>query len=206
MKVLIIIPTSGDRPAMLAEAVASVEAQTVPTLCVVRQRYVDGVEIGFAERLNSAITESDCDAFAILADDDKLCPEFVEKTAAEMESRDVDIVYTNCKVFGDYECLGGATGQWTKENIDRNTVPLCTSLCRKSAWEKAGRFVTVPYYDWDFWWRCFYSGATAYWLKEPLFWWRDHAKGATRSEDHVESRRFILNRHKKLREQMDITA
>jgi glycosyltransferase involved in cell wall biosynthesis len=201
MKALVVVPTFKN-PQYLDEALESVAGQTRPAdeLVIV---HTNGDLVNY---LNVSIERSDCDAFVILADDDKLDPMFLEKTVREMEKRDVDIVYTDCHIFGDRNQLGGALGKWTQENIDRDTVPLCTSLCRKSAWDKAGRYVSVPYYDWDFWWRCFYSGATAHWLKEPLFWWRDHGKSGTRTENHVESRRFILNRHNKLREQMGITA
>jgi GT2 family glycosyltransferase len=197
VKVLVIIP-SYSHPEHLAEAMESVAGQTRQA----DEFVVANTNGDLANSLNDAIRKSDCDAFVILADDDKLDPMFIEKTAAEMEKRDVDIVYTDCHIFGDRQEIGGALGAWTRDNIDRNTVPLCTSLCRKSAWEKAGGYVKVPYYDWDFWWRCFYSGATAHWLRQPLFWWRDHGKGASRTESHVESRRFIINRHNKLREQM----
>jgi hypothetical protein len=194
LKVLVVIPTSGDRPEMLEEAIASVEAQTAPTSYVVKQRYIDGIEISFSDRLNSAIQDSDCDAFLILGDDDRLSPDYVEKTTAEMESRKVDIVYTNCWIFGDRSCLGGALGEWTKQNLERNTVPLCTTLCRKSAWEKAGGYEDAAFYDWLFWWKCFHSGATAYWLRLPLFHWRDHSASGTRTEDLKQSREQLLQR------------
>lgn len=198
MKVLVIVPAYS-HPQYLDEALESIAGQT---------RRADELVVAhtngdLVKALNISIERSDCDAFVILADDDKLDPMFLEKTVREMEKRDVDIVYTDCHIFGDRNERGGALGKWTQENIDRNTVPLCTSLCRKSAWDKAGRYVAVPYYDWDFWWRCFYTGATAHWLKEPLFWWRDHKNGATKTENHVESRRFVINRHNKLREQME---
>jgi hypothetical protein len=201
LKVLVVIPTSGDRPEMLEEAIASVEAQTVPTSYVVKQRYIDGIEISFSDRLNSAIHDSDCDAFVILGDDDKLCPDYVEQTTDQMERRKVDIVYTDCWIFGDRDCLGCALGEWKKRNLERNTVPLCTALCRKSAWEKAGGYEDAAFYDWLFWWKCYRSGATAHWLKEPLFQWRDHGASGTRTEDLDRSRELLLQRIAELKRQ-----
>jgi cellulose synthase/poly-beta-1,6-N-acetylglucosamine synthase-like glycosyltransferase len=195
VRVLVIIPTQGKRPEMLSEAVESIKAQTVP----VEYAIVCGHN-SIADRLNGALEKSNCDAFVVLSDDDRLAPDFIEKTVAKMEERGVDIVYTDCVIFGRRNCKAHALGEWTKQNIDRNTVPLCTSLCRKSAWQKAGRFEWVPFYDWDFWWRCFYSGATAFWLKEHLWFYRDHEDQGSAVEDMAHSRATILERHKLLRE------
>jgi cellulose synthase/poly-beta-1,6-N-acetylglucosamine synthase-like glycosyltransferase len=195
MKVLVVIPTQGKRPEMLAEAVESVKAQTVP----VEYAIVCG-HTPVADRLNSAIDKSNCDAFVVLSDDDKLAPDFIEKTLAKLDG--VDIVYTDCVIFGRRNCKAHALGEWTKKNIDQNTVPLITSLCRKSAWEKAGKYADVPFFDWDFWWRCFYSGATAFWLKEHLWFYRDHEGQGGNSEDLAENRRIILERHAELKRQM----
>jgi hypothetical protein len=203
MRVLVVIPTCGDRPEMLAEALESVWGQTRPPDVVsIRERYVDGVDIAIADRVNAAIEESGCDAFLILSDDDKLDPMFIEKTVQTMEETGVDIVYTDCHIFGLNNCTGAALGNWTKENIDRNTVPLITSLCRTSAWLRAGKYFQTWFFDWDFWWRCFYTGATAYWLRQPLFWWRDHASGATRTENLTKSRQMALARFDQLRSVM----
>jgi glycosyltransferase involved in cell wall biosynthesis len=191
VRVLVIIPTQGKRPEMLAEAVESIKAQTVP----VEYAIVCGHN-SVADRLNGALEKSTCDAFVVLSDDDRLAPDFIEKTVEKLDG--VDIVYTDCMIFGRRECKAHALGEWTKQNIDRNTVPLITSLCRKSAWEKAGKFQQTWFFDWDFWWRCFYTGATAFWLKEHLWFYRDHEEQGSNSEDLAQSRAFILERHRTL--------
>lgn len=177
MRVLIVIPTQGKRTEMLAEAIESVENQTSGA-CQLIVTCGDG---SLAERLNVAIESSDCEAFAVLCDDDKLDSEFIGRTTAAMTRELVDIVYTDCHIFGDRNCPGGALGKWSAENLERNTVPLVTSLCTKRAWKNAGGFRDVKFFDWDFWKRCYHSGATAYWLKEPLFWYRDHKGQASKS-------------------------
>ena len=196
VKVLIVIPTRGDRPEMLAEAEESVYGQTVGASELIVASGTDSV----ADRINTAIASSDCDAFALLCDDDKLDPMFIEKCSRRMEETGADIVYTNCHIFGRRNCEGGALGEWTEENINRNTVPLVTSLCKKSMWARVGGYVLTPYFDWDFWWRCFYAGASASWLKEPLWWYREHAGQCSATENATESLRIAFNRFSELRE------
>jgi glycosyltransferase involved in cell wall biosynthesis len=204
MKILVIVPTMPSRAELLKEAIESLEGQTRKADEIVVRSNIDdrGAPIGLAERYNEVLEQSDCDAFLVLCDDDKLDPCYIQKTVDVMEREKVDIVYTDCHIFGDRNMIGHALGEWNRDNIERNTVPLVTSLCKRSAWKKAGGFSSVPFIDWDFWWKCFYTGATAYWLKEPLFWWRDHAGQGSRTENWEKSRQFILNRHDELRSVM----
>lgn len=201
MKVLVVIPTH-DRLEFVGEAIASVKAQTRQAdEMVVIGNVGPGVisDAPLADRLNQVVEGSDCEAFVMLSDDDTLQPEFLARTVAEMEQRRVDIVYTNCLMFGNRDGVGCALGEWTRENIDRNTVPLVTSLCSKAAWRAAGGYVHVPLFDWDFWWRCFYSGASAFYLRESLWNYRVHRGQDSRSMDLQVARTFILARHEELR-------
>jgi hypothetical protein len=203
-RVLVIIPTH-DRKEFYHEAIGSVARQTRQAdELVVIGNVGPGIrtEASLAERLNATIENSDCDAFLILADDDRLDEHYIEETVSVMERESVDVVYTDCEIFGDRSGRGNALGEWNEFNINLNTVPLCTSLCRKSAWKAAGGYVDAVFYDWDFWWRCFYSGATAFWLKEPLFWWRDHAESATRTEDLKAARKQTIERQHALKAAM----
>lgn len=195
LRVLVVIPSLGERPDMMAEALESVYRQTqLPTEVITAIG-----KTSLAGRLNAAIASSDCDAFVLLCDDDKLAPNFIEKCAERMKETGADIVYTDCHIFGRRNCRGAALGEWNEKNINRDTVPLITSLCRKSAWGKAGGYVDTAFYDWDFWWRCFYSGATASWLKEPLWWYREHNGQASATENMEQSRKSALERFAQLR-------
>lgn len=207
MKVLVIIPTH-DRLQYLEEAKASVFAQTRRADELVITGNV-GIEFptdaDLATRLNSALEASECDAFLNLCDDDLLEPEYIEKTAGEMERRGVDIVYTNCTVFGRDNHEGSALGTWTQENIDRNTVPLVTSLCTKAAWRRAGGFESLPLFDWHFWWKCFYTGASAFWLKEQLFRYRLHDQQDSNSIDLEAARAEIRGIHEQMKARHEFT-
>jgi glycosyltransferase involved in cell wall biosynthesis len=130
MRVLVVIPTH-DRTEFYREAIDSVFMQTRQAdELVVTGNVGPGVltNASLADRINDAISRSDCDAFVILCDDDQLKPDYIERTAKLMEESGVDIVYTDCTVFGDRDCEASALGEWNQTNIDRNTVPLVTSL------------------------------------------------------------------------------
>ncbi len=214
MKVLVIIPTH-EREEFLMSALHSVAAQTraADELIVIGDvrpsasllgsyaRYFStAADCTVSSKLNEAVIKSDCDAFVVLSDDDYLEPGFLERTVGTMEREAVDIVYTDCFLFGDEVGPAFAGGEWTRHNIDHGTVPLITSLCRRAAWRMAGGFQETPLFDWDFWWRCCYIGATAYWLREHLWNYRVHGGQALHREDLEKNRALVTARHDRMRE------
>lgn len=204
MNVLVIIPTH-DRTEFYREAIDSVFVQTRQAdELVITGNVGPGVitNASLADRINQAIEQSHCDAFVILCDDDQLKPDYIERTARAMELTGVDVVYTDCQLFGYHVGVGQALGEWTRQNIDRNTVPLVTSLCSRRAWVRAGGFEDVPFFDWDFWWRCFYTGATAKWIREPLWSYRTYPENSAK-RDYLElSRKEALARQDALRKKL----
>ncbi len=174
-RILAVVPTH-DRHDFLNEVQATLATQTRQADEIIFTGNVGpGVHSDdpLVVRLNKAIEGSCCNAYFILCDDDLLDPQFIAKTADLMESTGVDIVYTNALLFGN---RGGVweTRAWTQDNIDDNTIPPVTGLCTKDIWRRAGGYQDTPFFDWDFWWRCFYSGAKALKVNEPLFHYRFH--------------------------------
>ncbi len=211
MTVLVVVATH-DRTDFIDEALGSLHRQRRPADVVVVtgnvgpaaqsvRSAVDICEDSFATRVNRAIAMTDCDSFVLLCDDDALEPDFLLKTIAVMEQTGADIVYTDLRRFGGAHHVMGAL-PWTAEQIELTTVPFITSLCRKRAWQRAGGYEDVPFADWDFWWRCFHTGATARHLPEPLLLYREHPGQAQYREDLAESRRVILERHNRIRAQV----
>jgi hypothetical protein len=190
MRILVVIPTRGDRAQWLAEALASVEAQTrqADEVCVAGS--VEERDISFSLRVNRAIELSTCDAFILLSDDDLLTRTYIERTASVMEQAKVDIVWTDVQEFGG-RAWGDATG------YSRRVSAPVTALCRKSTWKDAGGLQDVPYFDWDFWWSCRDRGATDVGIHEPLFLYRVHPEQVARhaNEDHFKSVEFVRSRH-----------
>ncbi len=161
MKVLIVVPTH-DRTDFLEEALQSISNQTrkadkvvvignvVPTYPVDSNVSLIFSQETLATRLNSAIDNTECDAFILLCDDDMLRPEYIERTTRVMESTGADIVYT-----------------------EFNNEPV-TSLVRKSIWKKAGGYCDIGFFDWDFYWSCREAGGVSTPLREHLFIYRQH--------------------------------
>jgi glycosyltransferase involved in cell wall biosynthesis len=203
MKVLVIIFT-WDREEYWREALDSVLKQTRPADEIVitgnvghESPYFREATDRTIERINAIIEKSDCDAFVMLCDDDRLQPIYLERTLKLMEEQRTDIVYTGFKSFGQSD-VQAIPGEWTKDNIDGNTVPYITTLCSKEAWKRAGGF-EHPFFpqfypDWFFWWKCFYTGATATRVPEPLFDYRVHATQATTWQNTDESRQNTLQK------------
>lgn len=200
VSVLIVIPTH-QQTRFLGAAIASVSNQTIPVELKVTGDVGPGKRstASLATRLNAAIAESHADAFAILCSDDILCSGFAERTSRVMARERVDIVYSDCYLLGDSGGHGYALGEWTEANLDRNTVPLITSLCSRAAWERAGGFQDVPFFDWDFWWRCYHSGATAHYLHEFLWYYRRHEGQTSAGENLAANREALLERFAALR-------
>jgi len=208
VKVLCVVPVH-DRTEFINEALLSLVRQTrtidevvvtgnllpseidVDLLACVARRSVHEINGHLLhDRLNSVIGRSDCEAYFVLADDDRVKPNFVERTATAIES--ADIAFTNYAHFGDDDTVIEA-GPWS--SIDSaNTLPV-TALVRKSVWEKVRGYQPVVYFDWDFWWRCWVAGASAYHIAEPLFEYRRHA-GQTGSTMPLDKAELLVQRYR----------
>ncbi len=158
IRVLVVIPTAGNRDRTLGEALRSVDGQTRPA----DEVRVAGGESPFLARLNGAIAASDCEAFIVLCDDDLLDPSYIEKTARSMEETGADIVYTDRRNFTDDG----------REETIAQTYPPVTSLCRKSMWQKVGGYSEFVNFDLVFWLKAKACGAQAVRVEEPLFYYQ----------------------------------
>lgn len=179
----IITPTLGNRPDMLAEAIASVSAQTIkPIEHIIEYDHGDGQ----AKTLNRAMRKVTGDLFIFLADDDKLDPYFIEKTLREMERSGVHIVGTWLENFG------GDTGTHGPSNFPFGTALAMTSLWKEIGFdEEVG--VTV---DADFWLCCKKRGYRWSFISEPLFKSRVHEGQYTHRADWEFSRKAMKAKHK----------
>lgn len=199
LRILVVIPTH-DRLDFIDKALQSIKEQTrQPDEIVVIGNVGPGIisHDSLCERLNFVIDRSDCNAFIVLCDDDLIDRLFVEKLEKAMLENKTDIVYTDAQVFGEENYIWKCV-DWNKENINQNTVPPLTALCKKSVYLFAGKYQDCPYFDWDFWWRCFYIGATAFHIKEPLFLLRRHGMQLSKVQDHNKVREQFLETRRKL--------
>lgn len=155
---------------MLAECVASVDAQTLPATehLIELDRDMTGMT---GKVMNRAVRRSDCDWIAQLADDDLFLPHHLERHAEFFDR--ADIIYAYCEVRGRD---GWSPNQPFHEGlVHPGSIP-STSLIRRSLWEKVGgwRQDLPQCEDGDFWWRAHHKGARFHCIEEITWVYRFH--------------------------------
>ncbi len=168
------LPTRGR---MLAEACASVAAQTVaPATHLVG---VDHRREGSAAMRNRLAGCADTPWLAFLDDDDLLLPEHLELLLETVDG--ADIAYSFCKVLGR---------DWSPNRPfdpvalqQTNYIP-ATVLIRTHAFREAGGFrpsgqVEHGWEDWDLWLRLLGQGRRFAWTEAVTWLYRFHAGNKT---------------------------
>ncbi len=184
----------------LAEAVASVVAQTYPhweilivndgspdTTSEVAQalilqhpaqriRLIEKANGGLADARNAGIRFARGELILPLDADDKIDPTFLAKTVALLEAHpEVAIAYTDWVYFGAYSAQRAALDYDFDHLCKKENLFTCTSLYRKKAWEAAGGYnpnMTRGVEDWDFWIGCGEKGFVGRRIPEALFFYR----------------------------------
>lgn len=166
MKISAIIPSLGKRPEMLAEAISSIHAQTVPIHEIIVVDYPDETYGNQARRINEGVQKSTGEAYFFMGDDDVLMPNFVERMTKEFESnRQWDIVTSRFEVFGEETGEHGPAG-----------FPLCSTVVKRSMYDKTkGYDPNVPIgIDADFYFQCFEQNAQWTTIPDVLYLSRVH--------------------------------
>lgn len=127
------------------------------------------------------MVESRGEYICLLDADDKIHPEFLEKTVSALDSNlDTDIAYTDYIYFGD------ASHKWNQhefsiEGLLWGCIISSCALIRRSSWVNAVGMGFKPNYnkaiggeDWDFWIAMIASGCTAMRVPGYLFFYRAH--------------------------------
>ncbi len=130
--------------------------------------------MGLAEARNTGIKNSHGTYVLPLDADDKLHPNFLEKTILLMEKdTKLGIVCGETEFFGAQE--GYIKIPYKFPEILYFNMLQCTCLFRKSDWEKVGGYNPNMKYgmeDWDLWLSFIELGLEAYRIPEPLFYYR----------------------------------
>ena len=115
--------------------------------------------------------------------DDKLRPDFIEKTTALLDdNEDIDVAYCYNVVTNDYNITDADidysdknlqifnTGEFSIPNLLGANLPHNHPLWRRSLHDRYGLFSTnfVSGSDWEFWLRCAMGGSKMSLIKEPL--------------------------------------
>jgi cellulose synthase/poly-beta-1,6-N-acetylglucosamine synthase-like glycosyltransferase len=162
----VVTPTSGRRPEMLAEAVASVRAQTLAPLehLVVDDGSesvsdTDGVTVlrvprgGPGPARNAAIARARGEAVALLDDDDLWHPHHLETVWTVMQQTGADVVYADCAVENRRDGYSFEVEDFVDDVIlERNFLCLPATLVRTSSVRAVGGFPDEPRgQDWSLW-------------------------------------------------------
>lgn len=158
----VVIPTIAERAPLLAEALASLEAQTLKVphyTCYDPERY------GPANVVNRLVEQVKTKWFFRLDDDDLLDPDHFEVLSHWLDD-DADIVFTWCRIEGGGELHPPEQFQVRLQDEfgwehlrEQNWIP-CSAAIRTSLFHDLGGFREVPEEDWDFWQRALDHGAT----------------------------------------------
>lgn len=154
MSVTVITATMPGREHLLAEAMASVAAQTYRPLDHLIA--VDYVQRGGARPKNLLAETVETDWIATLDDDDILYPQHLDLLIAASE--DADVVYSWCDVTGD--------DPWEQYNrsfdadlLRRLSIVSHNAMVRTELVAEVGGWDEARGYDWTFWHKCLDAGA-----------------------------------------------
>jgi hypothetical protein len=197
MTIGVLTPSVPGRDDLLAEAMASVQAQTVkPTIHVVG---IDYERVGIGHMLNQLARGIDVEWLARLDDDDVLKPNHLE-LLSEGSDR-ADVIYSWCEIaprarngkLPAEPAVLGPAGWIPNQGFDaaalreRNYIP-ATTLIRKSLWEGIGGWALPGWgvhdsprepefaEDWDFWLRALDAGARFLCIPEITWTYRYHGE------------------------------
>lgn len=161
MDLTVCIPTIPERAELLAEALASLEAQTVSGQRLIGEDTQHNGPVATMNSLGACVTT---DWLFRLDDDDLLDPDHFEVLSKWLDDG-ADIVYTWCRVEGGGEVhppdqfqvrLQNEFGWEHLHNV--NWIP-CSAAIRTELWHELGGYADVEYEDWDFWKRAVDHGA-----------------------------------------------
>ena len=174
--IAVLTPTLPSRQWLLNEAVASVEAQTVP----VGHLIGDDIDREGPSRVRNRLADStDAEWLLPLDDDDLLDAAFIQTLLPHLES--ADIVYPWCRVTDHAPNLE----PWSPNRLYRpepllnyNYIPV-TAMIRHETWDAVGGMPIVPHgEDWRFWRLMVAAGARVKCVPEVLWTYRRGIAGS----------------------------
>lgn len=157
-------------PDATAEVAEAAIARVGPRIRLVRQ-----ANLGVAAARNAGIRGATGRYIVPLDADDRLRPEFLDRTIGLLE-RDptVGVAYT------DYELFGARSGvvlvpEFDLDGLCRGNRILNTAAYRREAWDAVGGYnpnLTLAFDDWDFWLGCVEHGFVPHRVPGVLFEYR----------------------------------
>jgi glycosyltransferase involved in cell wall biosynthesis len=161
------------------------------------------VNEGLAVARNSAVRASNGEFILPLDADDKIHPQFLEKTVPLLRDRgDVGVVYTDSETFG-CERARHYAGEFVLAKALAMQTFGCTVLFRRRDFDQVGGYNSECFAleQWDLLLSLLELGLTAAYVPEPLFLYRQHANGSMTDESQrrrPETLRRLVRRHRRL--------
>ena len=182
--ITVVVPTIAGRETLLDRALASVEAQSMPSQVIVE---LDSDRLGAAAARNRALAKVDTDWVVFLDDDDVLKPNHLRACARHARLTGADVVYPGYDAVGEdpIGCFGIGFDPYLLRR--RNFIPV-TTLCRTDRVRAAGGFQEHldvngdPCEDWGLWLALFDLGAKFSHLPQRTWIWT--VTGGTRGRGH----------------------
>ena len=193
MSITVLTATLGRRPKMLAEAVESVRAQTLPPLehLVVDDGSssvgpISGATVlhvshrGLGAARNAGLAVARGAAVALLDDDDLWHPHHLAACWAEMERTGADVVYADCEETGRRDGWSFTVRDFDPQLLEReNYLCVPATLVRTSALRGVGGFGEGALEDWDTWKRMSRAGCRFVHLPQVTVTYRFHTDNLT---------------------------
>jgi glycosyltransferase involved in cell wall biosynthesis len=191
--ITVLTATLGRRPDMLAEAIASVAAQTftdwehvivddgscsVPDIDGVRVVHVSHRGLGPAR--NAGLEVARGEAIALLDDDDVWLPHHLETVWPVMASTGADVVYADCIEEGRRDGYRLDVGPFDGERLAvENFICVPATLVRRSSLRAVGGFPSGALEDWALWQRMHATGMHFEFVPRQTVRYRFHVDNLT---------------------------
>lgn len=195
--VTVLIPTLPERPELLANALNSVNAQTLPAAAVIVEEAQDDDDAAVTR--NRALEKVTTPWVAFLDDDDELEPSHLETLVEGAKTSGADVVFSWFKILKQDGTLAlRDDALWTQINGQRRSgfgivgndairaglrvncfVHLCclvrTSVAQAARFPRPGtsEWAEPHSEDWGFWFRVMKTDATFHHVPERTWHWRD---------------------------------
>jgi glycosyltransferase involved in cell wall biosynthesis len=191
-----VVVTAFDQGALVAEAVASVLAQTRPcaelvviddgsadaaSLAVLDRLREDGVRVlrqenrGVGAARNAGIAATRAELVTVLDGDDRLAPTFLARVLPRLEDPEVVAASAWLRLHGVASGTARPAGGRVVDFLHRNACPGSGVVLRRSAWSAAGGYdetMRSGFEDWDLYLAVLARGGSVAVVPEPLVGYR----------------------------------